>query len=118
MKKNIIIAVLATIVVGFISLLIVGLVLEENYSYEPSVPPSLVQEEFVPSTKDQEAKRLYMSGCDENGDQTQYCLCTWEGLGANFTISQIMEMGLEYEATGTMPDKAIDIMADCLKYIN
>ena len=111
MKKNIIIAVLATIVIGFVALMIYGWVLTTTET-SVSVPSSLVQSD-VQYESTGTAKREYMAGCNEDGTRTAYCECTWSALTANYTIKQIAEFGEEYNRTGNLTDEMWQVIEAC-----
>lgn len=111
MRKNIIIAVLATIVVGFVALMIIGFVItkEEQNSY---IPPSIVQSD-VQYDNQNVFKQEYMKGCDD-GTMTDYCACTYDYLTARYTLAQIAKMGDEYEKTGDLTEEMWAAVDACL----
>ena len=104
-----------TVVVTFVTLLIIGLALEPQSRdiWEPE-PAALDYQSDIPYKDDSTPKELYMSSCDGDGTATRYCLCTWDNLTAKYTVEQINEMGLNYQATGDIPSGFIDAIADCL----
>jgi len=104
-----------TVVVTFVVLLIIGVVLEQqDRNIWKSETAALDYQSDIPYNDDSTPKELYMSGCDEDGDATRYCLCTWDNLTAVFTLDEIARMGLEYQSTGNVPDKFVDTIIDCL----
>lgn len=112
MAKNIIIAVLATIVVGFTALLIYGLSLEEETN--TYIPPSLVQSDVQYDSTTDTFKKEYMAGCDTDGTYTSYCACTWDYLSSRYTLSQMAQMGLDYERTGELTNEMYEAASACL----
>ena len=114
MRKNIIIAVLATVVAGFVILMILGLtVFNEDTVYESQVSPSLVQSDIPSEQNTDTAKKMYMKGCDD-GTMTDYCACTYDYLTARYTIAQIAQMGDEYDKTGDLTEEMWAAVDACL----
>jgi hypothetical protein len=114
MKKNIIIAVLATIVVGFTALLIYGMSLEESYTND-YIPSSLVQSD-IPNDRAiaNEFKKSYMDGCDPDGAATAYCQCTYNYLETNYGLAAMAQMGEEYELTNELTSEMWEAATACL----
>jgi len=119
-RKNIVIAVLATIVIGFVLLLIIGLATQPDYSSstDVEVPESLVQEELVqparPEKLSYEEKQGFMAGCNEDGDMEQECSCMIDYLDANYTPAQIYSLYSQYEQTKEYPQPLLDAVYSCL----
>lgn len=109
--------ILATIVIGFTLLVIAGLFLEDNTTnvWEPETSNLKIESDIPGDTVDASPKSLYMQGCDPDGVQTTYCLCSWDALTSRWSTDQIATAGIEYSQTGQMPQAMIDaIVNDCL----
>lgn len=113
MTKNIVIAVLATIVLGFTALLILGLYMESQPISSEEVPSGLVQSDVQYEDKDV-FKREYMKGCDTSGVDTAYCECTYNYLSSRYSINQMAQMGLDYENTGELTNEMYAAVEACL----
>lgn len=102
MKKDVIIAVLATVVIAFFALLIVGMVTDsEPPQSDYSVTNRLLKEGFV-------------DGCAVEGLTEGQCGCMYDKLEAKVGTDGIVEIGLEYEETGVIEDKYINLVLDCM----
>jgi len=98
MKKNIIIAILGTIVVGFLVLLTIGL--------------SAKKEPVVDSFKNE-----VIAGCLDGGEVSyEYCECGYNYLNENYTKSEILELGLEVQK-GNLPQPFYDAAVPCGSFI-
>ena len=97
MKKETIIAVLATIVGAFLILMVIGLT---------------TKEEPIKETAKEESRRLFMGGCVDDG-LYEFCDCSFEKLYNTYGEKGIQEIGVEYEQTNEIPSRALETVASC-----
>ena len=101
MKKNIIIAVLGTIVVIFVILLIIGLTAKDEMVSVPIEDNvNIFKEEFV-------------GGCVGEGSTYQSCACAYDLLEKDMGQDGIINMSLEYVKTEKLPAKAVELVTPC-----
>ena len=62
-------------------------------------------------------KQEYMDSCISEDSPYAYCNCTYEELRKNYTLSEIVDMGLELDDTGDIPDAMFDAFAQCIDYL-
>ncbi len=111
MKKNIVIAVLATVVVLFVALLLYGLSLGST-SQVQSTSSTVVDREIKLESLDG-FKEVYMASCDDNGTMESYCSCTYDYFIANYSVDKLVEIGEKYDNTGVISDEMMDAAVAC-----
>ncbi len=107
MKKNIIIAVLATVVAFFMLLLVVGLTTKEEVSNTEIQYDAVTMETF---------KDSFMIGCMEDGwIEYKTCECMYNSLLNQLGEEGLIDLSLEVLETGEIP-KAISskMLNECL----
>jgi len=105
MKKNIIIAVLSTLVVVFIILLIVGIVSD---SQENKIVETFETREMF--------KEAFMEGCTEGETELiPYCTCAIDKLLKEYTLAELVNIEKKMDNDGDMPLKVLDLILECIE---
>ncbi len=107
--KNILKAVGITIAV-LILLIIGGIVFSNNETVQEKTSAPVVEQK---APEMDYAKQQYMSGCFD-GSNYEFCDCSYDKLVKEFGVEGIIKIGLEYDRTGYMEDKAIETVLSCI----
>ncbi len=117
MKKNVIIAILATFVITFGGLAVIGLSMDNNYNGNLQITTSenygLDNELLELDMLTVEEYSAYMEGCMGEGASEQDCDCTVVYLEDNYGRSGIMDIGLEYARTSVVSPEMWDAIDYC-----
>lgn len=107
MKKNIIITILATTVVLFVALLIIGLSIEDEPVKQTTNSSSL--DTF---------RNNFMSGCNEDGKNYPYCSCAFYDLMKQNGEDKLLKISMQYAVDGIIPQELIDSANECINLYN
>jgi hypothetical protein len=74
---------------------------------------ALNQKEKAPNEKNIEFKNEFMSGCMGEGNYA-FCSCAYDEIVKSVGLDGILEIGLEYEYTGKLPEVANKAIVKCV----
>jgi chlorite dismutase len=100
------------LVVGIVLAIILGIALYA--SFKEDTDKMIQTSTSTLSTKDN-FKEAVMDGCMEGGEASYaYCSCAYDELSKTTTKSEMINMGLEYNNTGNIPQEMFDAASKCI----
>lgn len=75
------------------------------------------EEVYQPTVQKDVFRESYMEGCISEDASYAYCDCSYEKLKAEYGMSGFVNLALEYDKTGNLPDKALETVASCFNLL-
>lgn len=60
-----------------------------------------------------EIKQDFMEGCTENGGNTEFCSCSYDGVVNKYGIDGFRKLAIEMEDTGVLPEEVLNEGINC-----
>lgn len=108
MKKEIIIAVLTTIIATLIILIVVGLTMEDGETVSVPIDKPI-------STDMSVFKHEFIAGCNEDGSAYGNCACAYDVLVEDMGEQGVLDMSVEYLKTEKLPARAVELVMPCFQ---
>ena len=69
-----------------------------------------------PAYSNNELKQSFIEGCIEEDATYEYCSCAYEYLIDAYGLSKVIEISIEFDETGVIPDELWGAVKHCMKY--